>query len=83
MAAGDTSAIFYRYDASDVNLVLAPPEGKTGRVRVYIDGHDEGEITIDGERLYELHSTPGAYGQHLLELRFLTPGTAAYAFTFG
>ncbi|HTK59858.1 MAG TPA: thioredoxin family protein [Candidatus Baltobacteraceae bacterium] len=83
VAAGDTSAIFYRYDASNVNLVLSPPEDRAGRVRVFIDGQDQGEITIDGERLYELHSTPGAYGEHLLELRFLTPGTAAYAFTFG
>src|SRR5688572_18595321 len=77
------SAIFYRYDASNVNLVLSPPETGGGRVRVIIDGADQGEIEIDAERLYELHSTPGAYGEHLLEVRFLTPGTAAYAFTFG
>jgi len=83
VAVKEGAAIIYRYDASNVNLVLAPPDGGAARVQVFIDGQDRGLITIDGERLYELHSTPGAYGEHLLELRFLTPGTAAYAFTFG
>lgn len=81
--AGAGARIVYRYRAADANLVMAPPEGGTGRVEIVVDGVSRGVITVDDERLYDLFETPGLYGEHLLELRFLDPGIAAYAFTFG
>ena len=55
-------------------------------VDVTVDGADMGTIRVDGPRLYPLVQLPPApTGQaqyHLLDLA-LTPGLAAYAFTFG
>lgn len=83
VAAGEGSKIVYRYRASAANLVMGPPESGSGRVKVTVDGVETQVITVDAETLYVLHSTPGEYGEHVLELEFLDPGTSAYAFTFG
>lgn len=64
-----------------------------GRVQVFLDGQlvpkelsgkdvTDGIATIDEDRLYELIDLGGEPGDHRLELRFETEGTAVYAFTF-
>ncbi len=40
-------------------------------------------LLVKGAKLYEIIDAGGAYDEHLLELGFPEPGTAAYAFTFG
>ena len=46
-----------------------------------VDGEPERVVRVRGDRLYTLVERP-TLGDHLLELR-VTPGVAAYAFTFG
>ena len=75
--AGFSAALRLRYRARDVFLVLT---GR-GRVDVLVDGKPERTVAVRGDRLYTLVERP-RLGEHLLELR-LTPGVAAYAFTFG
>ncbi len=73
-------------------LVLSPPAGGTGRVGVELDGRPVGPqsagtdapggvVSVDRQRLYELVDLPRVQRRHLT-LR-LSPGTAAYSFTFG
>ena len=80
--------------ADKVFLVLRPPTGKNAKVKVYLDGKvvgidkagkdvKNGVVTIDSDRLYELIDLKGNPGKHLLKLEFQTPGTEAFAFTFG
>ena len=75
--AGNRARLRLRYRARDVFLVLAG----AGTVEVLLDGRPERVVKVDGDRLYTLVERP-RLGDHLLELR-LTPGVAAYAFTFG
>lgn len=87
------SSVGIRFRGNKVFLVLAPPAGSTGIVRVFLDGVPvgdaagsdvkDGAVTIDSERLYELIDLHGSSGEHTLRLEFDTPGTSAYAFTFG
>jgi thiol-disulfide isomerase/thioredoxin len=74
--------IVFRYSAAAANLVMGPTNGPV-RVEVRIDGELLKTISVDEEKLYELADFGSAYGEHLLELRFLDPGIAVYAFTFG
>jgi cytochrome c biogenesis protein CcdA/thiol-disulfide isomerase/thioredoxin len=65
-----------------VYLVLSPPSAsRAGAVDVAVDGKPPRRITVDTQRLYTLASFP-ASGRHALRLTF-SPGTSAYAFTFG
>lgn len=76
-------AIVYRYRASNVNLVMGSSSGDPVLARVYIDGEEMGVFNVLEETLYELHSTPGSYDEHVLRIEFLDPGVEVYAFTFG
>lgn len=90
----ENGILAYNFIASRVFLVLSPPQGGKGEIRVLLDGKQipdglsgsdvhKGMITVDGDRLYslvDLHSTPQA---HTLRLEFLTPGIQVFAFTFG
>ncbi len=68
--------------AKTVYLVLAPPgRGRAGRVRVLLDGKPARTVEVRSQRLYTLVDLPEA-GEHRLRLE-LSPGTSAYAFTFG
>ena len=68
--------------AKTVYLVLAPPgRGRAGRVRVLLDGKPARTVEVRSQRLYTLVDLPKA-GEHRLRLE-LSPGTSAYAFTFG
>lgn len=62
--------------------MLAPPgRGRAGRVRVLLDGKPARTVEVRSQRLYTLVDLPEA-GEHRLRLE-LSPGTSAYAFTFG
>ncbi len=86
------AALSARVQGKDVYLVLAPPGGGTGRVRVLLDGSPiragaagsdvrAGVVDVRRQRLYHLVHR-GSAEQHRLELRF-DPGVGAFAFTFG
>jgi cytochrome c biogenesis protein CcdA/thiol-disulfide isomerase/thioredoxin len=87
------SSIGIRFRGNKAFLVLAPPEGSTGTVSIFLDsalvdknaGADvrDGVATVDSDRLYELIDLHGGNGEHTLRLEFDTPGISAYAFTFG
>ena len=65
-----------------VYLVLSPPSAaRAGTVDVSVDGKAPRKIMVDTQRLYTLASFPTS-GPHGLKLTF-SPGTSAYAFTFG
>ncbi len=68
-------------------------EDDSGTVRVFIDGElvdgsnagidvEDGVVTIDRDRLYNLVDLHGRRGQHLLRLEF-SPGIQVFAFNFG
>jgi hypothetical protein len=75
--AGLSAGLRMQYRARDVYLVLTG----TGTVEVLVDGKRERLVRVRADRLYTLVDRP-RIGDHLLELH-LTPGLAAYAFTFG
>ena len=86
------AAIHAAIVGKDAYLVLSPPPGRAGDVRVLLDGHPiaddragadvhHGVVRVDRQRLYHLVSAP-ASEHHVLTLR-VGPGIQAYAFTFG
>ena len=75
--AGLSAGLRLLYRARNVYLVLT---GK-GEVDVLVDGKPERTVRVTDDRLYTLVQRP-RLGEHLLELH-LSPGVAAYAFTFG
>jgi hypothetical protein len=88
-------SIAYRFQARDLNLVLAPPaSGAPVRFTVLLDGQppgddhgidtdESGEGAVYEPRLYQLVRHRGAVGGCLFEITFLDPGVRAYVFTFG
>ena len=69
------------FDAKKVFLVMRP-ENAPVRVRVVLDGKENGMVTVDADTLYTLVDLPTA-GRHVLMLEFLDEGVELYAFTFG
>jgi thiol-disulfide isomerase/thioredoxin len=102
-SVGDESAelgtaggsIAYRFQARDLNLVLAPPaSGAPVRFAVRLDGRPPGDAhgvdadesgagTVDEPRMYQLIRQPEAVGERAFEIAFDGPGVRAYVFTFG
>ena len=92
-AAG--GSIAYRFQARDVNLVLAPPDsGAPVRFTVRLDGRPPGDahgvdVSESGEgmvaepRMYQLVRSRAAVAQRDFEITFHDPGVRAYVFTFG
>ena len=88
-------SIAYRFQARDLNLVLAPPAlGAPVRFAVRLDGQppgdargldvdESGEGTVSEPRMYQLVRQRGAVGQRAFEITFLDLGVRAYVFTFG
>jgi thiol-disulfide isomerase/thioredoxin len=88
-------SIAYRFQARDLNLVLAPPtSGAPVRFTVLLDGqppqddhgldvNEAGEGTVDEPRMYQLVRQRGGAAQLEFEITFLEPGVRAYVFTFG
>ncbi len=90
--SGGGSTLDARYLAKEVYLVMSSEGNRPRGVEVLLDGEpvraeeagedvNAGRVTVTGERLYRLVSSPGAE-EHLLGLRF-PPGVTGYAFTFG
>jgi thiol-disulfide isomerase/thioredoxin len=93
----ETSAgsIAYRFQARDLNLVLAPPaSGAPVRFAVLLDGQppadahgldagESGDGTVSEPRMYQLVRQHGTIAQRTFEITFLDPGVRAYVFTFG
>jgi thiol-disulfide isomerase/thioredoxin len=89
-------SIAYRFQARDVNLVMAPPAGG-GAVRftVQVDGaapgdahgldaDAAGEGVVTEPRMYQLVRQPrAAAGPREFTVTFHDPGVRAYVFTFG
>jgi hypothetical protein len=51
-------------------------------VEVTLDGEPVGTVQVTQDDLYTLARIPGEKRDHVLDLGF-SPGTEAYAFTFG
>jgi hypothetical protein len=87
--------LVFRFHARDVHLVLGPgPSGRPVRFRVRLDGEapmedhgtdisPAGDGTVTSQRLYQLLRQRGPIRDRTVEIEFLDPGVAAYAFTFG
>jgi thiol-disulfide isomerase/thioredoxin len=89
--ASATGSIAYRFQARDVNMVLA---GGTARFVVRVDGRPPGDDhgldvdeagsgTISQPRMYQLVRRRGDTAERTFEITFLDPGARAYVFTFG
>ncbi len=88
-------SIAYRFQARDLNLVLAPPaSGAPVGFAVRLDGQppgdahgvdvdEAGEGTVVEPRMYQLVRRRGAQAPGLFEITFRDAGPAAYVFTFG
>jgi cytochrome c biogenesis protein CcdA/thiol-disulfide isomerase/thioredoxin len=83
--AGEDAALRLHFQGDEVFLVLTPEQGP-GTVQVTLDGERLAPVQVTEAKLYKLAETPSvenAVAQfHLLDLE-LSPGLAAYAFTFG
>jgi thiol-disulfide isomerase/thioredoxin len=92
-AAG--GSIAFRFQARDLNLVLAPPaSGAPVPFAVRLDGRppgeargldvdESGEGTVSEPRMYQLIRRRGAVAEREFEITFLGAGVQAYVFTFG
>jgi cytochrome c biogenesis protein CcdA/thiol-disulfide isomerase/thioredoxin len=81
IVAGEEARLRLNYHAHDVFLVLGT-SGAAETVSVIVDGRLRRVITVGEDRLYTLARFPGPARDHTLDLEF-SPGTEAYAFTFG
>jgi cytochrome c biogenesis protein CcdA/thiol-disulfide isomerase/thioredoxin len=79
--AGRNARLRLVFHGHKVFLVLGA-NGSHARVEVTLDGRSAGRVPVSGHRLYTLAELPGEARDHTLDLRF-SPGTEAYAFTFG
>ena len=87
--------VAYRFQARDVNLVLAPAtEGGPVRFSVRLDGQppgddhgldvdDGGDGAVSEPRMYQLVRRRARVAEGDFEITFHDPGVRAYVFTFG
>jgi hypothetical protein len=79
--AGQNARLRLNFHGRNVFLVLGTgADWKT--VKVTLDGEPVGTVQVTQDDLYTLARIPGEKRNHILDLGF-TPGTEAYAFTFG
>ena len=95
MLEAGSGSIAYRFQARDVNLVLAPPDsGAAIPFTVQLDGRppgdahgvdagESGEGVLAEPRMYQLVRSRAAGAQRDFEITFHDPGVRAYVFTFG
>jgi cytochrome c biogenesis protein CcdA/thiol-disulfide isomerase/thioredoxin len=81
IVAGEGARLRLPFHARDVFLVLGASDGP-GTVEVSVDGERVGTVAVTVHDLYTLARIPGERRDHVLDLHF-SPGTEAYAFTFG
>lgn len=87
--------LLFRFHARDLHLVAGPvTRGKPVRFKVTLDGKppgrdhgtdtdEQGNGTIDGQRLYQLIRENTPIEDHTFEIEFLEPGAEVFAITFG
>ncbi len=68
------------FSAKKVFLVITPNTKET--VKVFLDDVAQPDVVLDEPRLYQILSLPQSES-HKLRLEFKSPGTKAFAFTFG
>jgi thiol-disulfide isomerase/thioredoxin len=78
VAEGDDCFLDYHFIGKQVYLVLSGAGQQP--MSVFLDGRHVKNLTIEGDRKYDIVDT--AYGQHQLSLK-IPEGISAYAFTFG
>lgn len=94
IVSGSKAVLNYDFTAGKVFIILRPPSGQVGKVKVYLDGKiidsflsgadvKDGVVTVDVDRLYHLVDLHGQTENHLLKLEFPTPGIEVFTFTFG
>jgi thiol-disulfide isomerase/thioredoxin len=88
-------SIAYRFQARDLNLVLAPAaSGAPVRFAVRLDGQPPGDAhgldvdasgagTVSEPRMHQLVRQRGPVAPRVFEITFLDAGVHAYVFTFG
>jgi cytochrome c biogenesis protein CcdA/thiol-disulfide isomerase/thioredoxin len=81
IVAGRDARLRLHFKGSNVFLVLGT-EGGRESVEVVLDGERIGAATVTQDDIYTLARIPGEKRDHVLDLSF-SPGTEAYAFTFG
>jgi cytochrome c biogenesis protein CcdA/thiol-disulfide isomerase/thioredoxin len=81
VVAGEGARLRLEFHAHEVFLVLGTG-GAPEEVGVQVDGGAARAVRVTEDRLYTLVDLPGGAGDHTLDLTF-SPGTEAYAFTFG
>jgi thiol-disulfide isomerase/thioredoxin len=87
--------IVFQFHARDLNLVMGPTTpGNSVQFQVFLDGlppgaahgfdvDEQGNGTLSEQRTYQLIRQPMPVSDRRFEIQFLTPGAAAYDFTFG
>jgi len=81
IVAGENARLRLNFHGRNVFLVLGT-DGDWKTVKVTLDGEPVGTVQVTQDDLYTLARIPGEKRNHILDLGF-TPGTEAYAFTFG
>ena len=81
IVAGEDARLRLHFKGGDVFLVLGTA-GEQETAEVTLDGERVGTVAVTQDDLYTLARIPGENDEHVLNLR-LSPGTEAYAFTFG
>ena len=81
IVAGENARLRLSFHGRNVFLVLGT-DGDWKTVEVTLDGEPAGTVQVTQDDLYTLARIPGEKRDHVLDLRF-SPGTEAYAFTFG
>lgn len=87
------AALEIHFRAVKVFLVIGP-QSRGDQIKVFVDGKpvndnqagkdvQNGVITLDSERLYELIDLKGKAEKYILRLEFQNEGATVYAFTFG
>jgi cytochrome c biogenesis protein CcdA/thiol-disulfide isomerase/thioredoxin len=81
IVAGDHARLRLAFHGRNVFLVLGT-DGDRRTVEVTLDEEPVGTVQVTQDDLYTLARIPGDKRDHVLDLSF-SPGTEAYAFTFG
>ena len=81
IVAGEDARLRLHFKGGDVFLVLGTSAGPE-TAEVTLDGERVGTVAVTQDDIYTLARIPGENNEHVLDLR-LSPGTEAYAFTFG
>jgi thiol-disulfide isomerase/thioredoxin len=81
IVAGADARLRLSFHGRNVFLVLGT-DGDWKTVEVTLDGKPLGTVQVTQDDLYTLARIPGEKRDHILDLGF-SPGTEAYAFTFG